>query len=85
MSRVALLVETVARALADEPEEVAVTEAVHRGTTVVEVFMAPGDLGHVIGRQGRTATAIRTLTAIAAERDGHRVQVEFRDGPSGNV
>lgn len=85
MSRVALLVEAVARALADEPEEVAVTEAVHRGTTVVEVFMAPGDLGHVIGRQGRTATAIRTLTAIAAERDAHRVQVEFRDVPSGNV
>lgn len=85
MSRVTSLVETLAAALADEPEEVAVTEAVHRGTTVVEVFMAPGDLGHVIGRQGRTATAIRTLAALAAERDGLRVQVEFRDTPNGNV
>jgi hypothetical protein len=85
VSQAASLVEAVAEALADEPQEVAVTEAVHRGTTVIEVFMAPGDLGHVIGRHGRTATAIRTLAAVAAERDGQRVQVEFRDAPNGNV
>ena len=46
------------------------------------VFMASGDLGHVIGRQGRTAAAIRTLAALAGERDDRRVQVEFRDGPA---
>ena len=47
--------------------------------SVIEVFVAPDDLGRVIGRQGRTATAIRTLVAAAAERDGQRVTLEFRD------
>ena len=41
--------------------------------------MAPGDLGRVIGRQGRTATAVRTLAAAAGELDGLRVTVDFRD------
>jgi predicted RNA-binding protein YlqC (UPF0109 family) len=41
--------------------------------------MAPGDLGRVIGRQGRTAAAIRTLVATAAELDGKKVTVDFRD------
>jgi predicted RNA-binding protein YlqC (UPF0109 family) len=82
VSRASALVETVARALADEADLVSVVESEHRGTTLIELFMAPGDLGHVIGRQGRTATAIRTLAALAAERDGTRVQVEFRDGPA---
>jgi hypothetical protein len=81
VSPAASVVEAVARALADEPDEVSVVESTHRGTTLIEVFMAPGDLGHVIGRQGRTATAIRVLAAVAAERDEQAVQVEFRDGP----
>jgi predicted RNA-binding protein YlqC (UPF0109 family) len=75
------VVETIARALADAPEEVRVVTTEHRGTTLVELFMAPGDLGHVIGRQGRTAAAIRTLAGLAAEQEGQRVQVEFRDAP----
>ncbi len=41
--------------------------------------MAPGDLGRVIGRQGRTATALRTLAAAAGELDGKRTMVDFRD------
>ena len=80
MSRVGDLVESIARALADEPEAVEVVEAEHRGVTVVEVYMAEGDLGRIIGRQGRTAGAVRTLAALAAEQQGKRVQVEFRDG-----
>jgi predicted RNA-binding protein YlqC (UPF0109 family) len=48
--------------------------------SVVEVFMAPGELGRLIGRQGRTAQALRTLAQTAGERDGRKVQVEFRDG-----
>jgi predicted RNA-binding protein YlqC (UPF0109 family) len=46
---------------------------------LVELFMAPGDLGRVIGRQGRTAAALRTLAAAAAELEGAKVTVEFRD------
>jgi predicted RNA-binding protein YlqC (UPF0109 family) len=68
--------ETVTRALVDRPDAVRVTEAGHRDAAVIEVFVAGDDLGRVIGRQGRTATAIRTLVT---ERHGLRVSVEFRD------
>jgi predicted RNA-binding protein YlqC (UPF0109 family) len=77
------LVEVLARALADHPDEVTVTEGTHHGTSVVEVFMASGDLGRIIGRQGRTAQAVRTLAAATGERAGRKVQVEFRDGQPG--
>jgi predicted RNA-binding protein YlqC (UPF0109 family) len=79
VSRTRDVVEVVARALADHPDAVRVTERVHRGQTLVELFMAPGDLGRVIGRQGRTASALRTLAASAAELEGAQVVVEFRD------
>ena len=74
------VVEVVARALADSPDAVTVTENEHRDTSVVEVFMAAGDLGRIIGRQGRTAQAVRTLAAVTGDAVGRRVQVEFRDG-----
>jgi predicted RNA-binding protein YlqC (UPF0109 family) len=80
VSPVGDLVGVVARALADHPDAVRVTESEHRGVTVVEVFMAEGDLGRVIGRQGRTAQAVRTLATLAGERHAQKVQVEFRDG-----
>jgi predicted RNA-binding protein YlqC (UPF0109 family) len=79
VSRARDVVEVVARALADHPDQVRVTETSHRGQTLVELFMAPGDLGRVIGRQGRTAAAVRTLAGAAAELEGERVTVEFRD------
>jgi hypothetical protein len=79
MSKARDVVEVVARALATRPEEVEVTESDRRGQTVVELTMAPGDLGRVIGRQGRTATALRTLAAAAGELDGVRTVVDFRD------
>jgi uncharacterized protein len=79
VSRAGDVVEVVARALADRPEQVRVVESEHRGQTLVELFMAPGDLGRVIGRQGRTAQAVRTLAAAAAEAEGRKVNVEFRD------
>ena len=79
MSRARDVVEVVARALAASPEEVVVTEVDRRGTTLVELSMAPGELGRVIGRQGRTAAAVRTLASTAAAIDGQRVSVEFVD------
>ncbi len=80
MSRAAALVEVLGRALADDPDEVRVVASDHRGVSMVELFMPQGDLGHVIGRQGRTAAAIRALANLAAEKDGQRIQVEFREG-----
>jgi uncharacterized protein len=79
VSRARDVVEVVARALADHPDAVRVTERTHRGQTLVELFMAPGDLGRVIGRQGRTAAAMRTLVNTAAELEGDRATLEFRD------
>ena len=79
MSRARDLVEVVARALADKPDAVRVTEREARGQTFVELAMAPGDLGRVIGRQGRTANAVRTLVNLAAELDGIKATVDFRD------
>jgi predicted RNA-binding protein YlqC (UPF0109 family) len=74
------VVEVLARALTDRPDEVHVKETEHRGTTLIELFVAPGELGRVIGKQGRTAAALRTLAAIAGERDGKTVTLEIRDG-----
>ena len=74
------VVEVLARVLTDRPGEVRVVESQHKGTTLVELYVAPGDLGKVIGKQGRTAAALRTLVASAAEREGKQVTLEIRDG-----
>jgi uncharacterized protein len=79
VSRARDVVEAIARALADRPESVNVTEHEARGQMFVELTMAPGDMGRVIGRQGRTAQAVRTLATLAAEMDGLKVSVDFRD------
>ncbi len=79
MSRARDVVDVVARALAGRPDEVEVDEFDRRDQTIIELTMAPGDLGRVIGRQGRTASAVRTLAAAAGELDGLKVSVDFRD------
>ena len=83
MSRVRDVVEVIARALALQPDQVAVSETTHKGGTLVELHTAPGELGRVIGRQGRTANAIRAIVGSLAELYGTDVTVEFRDGPLG--
>ena len=76
------LIETVARALADEPDAVRVRESDRRGATVFELQVAPPDLGRVIGRQGRTAAALRTLLSSVTEGAGRGATLDIRD-PSG--
>jgi uncharacterized protein len=73
------VVEVVAKALVDRPEDVEVLESQRRGVTVVELYTDPGDMGKIIGRQGRTAAALRTLVTLAAEKAGVRVQLDIRD------
>jgi len=73
------VVEVVARALVDHPDAVKVTETERRGLTVLELTTAPGDMGKIIGRQGRTAAALRTLVALTAEKHGKRAQLDIRD------
>jgi len=78
-SPIKAVVEVVAMALADKPSAVQVDEHDRRGMTVVELSMAPGDIGKVIGRQGRTAAALRTLVGLTAERHGKRATLDIRD------
>lgn len=79
MSRARDVVEVIARALVDHPQSVRVEERDDRGSVRVELATRPGDLGRLIGRRGRTASAVRTLAEIASERDGLRVAVDFVD------
>jgi hypothetical protein len=74
------VVEVMAKALTDRPEAVKVTESQHQHVTLIELFVAPGDLGKVIGKQGRTAAALRTLASTAGEKDGKQVTLEIREG-----
>jgi predicted RNA-binding protein YlqC (UPF0109 family) len=73
------LVEFLARSLVEEPEQVKVTELRRDQATVLELRVAPADLGKVIGRQGRTARAIRTLLAAAGTRGGRRYILDILD------
>ncbi len=73
----AAVLEYLVKALVDEPDGVEV-DAIEGGRGVsLEVRVAPGDLGRVIGKRGRTANAIRTVTRAAAVRDDARVDIEF--------
>ncbi len=73
------VVEVLAKALADRPDDVRVTESQHQKVTLIELFVSPQDIAKVIGRQGRTAAALRTLATTAGERDGKQVTLEIRE------
>jgi predicted RNA-binding protein YlqC (UPF0109 family) len=71
------LVEDIARALVDLPDEVHVEEVQGEQVTVLELRVAPSDLGKVIGKQGRTARSIRTLLGAAGMKLNRRFQLEI--------
>jgi predicted RNA-binding protein YlqC (UPF0109 family) len=71
------LIEMIAKALVDEPEEVRVSEVAGEQTTVLELRVAQSDLGKVIGKQGRTARAIRTLLGAAGMKLRKRFVLEI--------
>jgi uncharacterized protein len=73
------VVEVLAKALTDRPDAVRVVESQHKHMTLIELFVSPQDIAKVIGRQGRTAAALRTLAATAAEKEGKQVTVEIRE------
>ncbi len=71
------LVEFIAKALVNEPGAVEVSETHGDKGLIVELKVAPGDLGKVIGRQGRTARSLRTIVAAAGQRSRKRVVLEI--------
>ena len=72
------LVEVIAKALVDNPDEVAVTESVKDDEIVLELTVAPSDMGKVIGEQGRIAKAIRSVVKAAASKEDKKVIVEIQ-------
>jgi len=70
-------IEYLVKALVDEPDQVNITEVPQEEATTYEVRVAPGDLGKVIGKQGRIANALRTVTKAAAMKDKRKVYVEI--------
>ncbi len=71
------LVEYIAKSLVDNPEEVEVKEVEGERSIIIELKVAPDDMGKVIGKQGKIAKSIRTLTRAAATKEGKRVVVEI--------
>ena len=72
------LVEVIAKALVDNPDEVVVTESENDDELVIELKVAPSDMGKVIGKQGRIAKAIRSVFKAASSRLEKKVMVEIQ-------
>ena len=71
------LIATIARALVDQPEQVSVAEIKGSHSSVLELKVAKSDMGKIIGKQGRTAQAIRTVLSAAAGKTGTRYMLEI--------
>ena len=71
------LVEIIARALVDRPEEVMVTAIEGNQATVLELKVAKEDLGKIIGKQGRTARSLRTILGAASAKERKRIVLEI--------
>lgn len=71
------LVEVIAKALVDNPDEVVVTEKEDGKNVTIELHVAATDMGKVIGKQGRIAKAIRSVVKAASSKDNKRVDVEI--------
>ena len=72
------LVEVIAKALVDNPDEVVVTGSMKGADTLIELKVAPADMGKVIGKQGRIAKAIRSVVKAAASKEDRKVIVEIQ-------
>jgi hypothetical protein len=72
-----VLMEHLAKAIVDAPDEVTVEPFEENGQTVLELIVAEEDLGRVIGRNGRTARSLRTIMTSAAQRTHQRYQLEI--------
>lgn len=71
------LVEVIAKALVDNPDEVVVTETVKDKATIIELKVAKSDIGKVIGRQGRIAKSIRSVVKAAATKEDKKVIIDI--------
>jgi|TARA_B100000073_G_C23674711_1_gene550075 hypothetical protein len=77
MDKVSDLIKLIVSSLVDSPDEIQITEVAGDSTTVYELKVAKDDLGKIIGKQGKTAKAIRTLLGAAAAKDKRRAVLEI--------
>ena len=73
------LVEVIAKALVENPEDVVVTETVDGDEVVMELSVAPSDMGKVIGKQGKIAKAMRTIVRFATPANSKKYVIEIRE------
>jgi uncharacterized protein len=73
------LVEYIAKSLVDDPTQVLVNQIEGEKTTILELRVAPGDLGKVIGKQGRIAKAVRTILLASSAKSGKQVTLNILD------
>jgi len=73
------VLEHIVKSIVDQPDQVTVDEVTDEGKHRLDVRVGEGDLGRVIGRRGRTAASIRTVTRAAASKDGVELDIEFLD------
>ena len=71
------LVETIAKALVDDPAQVKATEDMEEDTTVIKLTVAKEDMGRIIGKEGRTAKAIRTLLNAVSTKDNKKAVLKI--------
>ncbi|MGI6148894.1 MAG: KH domain-containing protein [Firmicutes bacterium] len=74
------LVEFIAKSLVEHPESIRVEQIQKEDETVYRLYVAPEDMGRIIGKQGKIAKAIRTVVKAAAVKSGERVYVDITDG-----
>jgi predicted RNA-binding protein YlqC (UPF0109 family) len=71
------LVEYIAKSLVDDPSQVKLTEIEEGGATILELQVAPEDMGRVIGKNGRVANAMRVLVRVLAAKQGKRITLDI--------
>ncbi len=71
------LIEYIAKSLVDDPSQVRVVETTSGSSSVLELKVAPEDMGRVIGKNGRVANAIRVLVRVVAAKNGKRVTLDI--------
>ncbi len=71
------MLEYIAQSLVDDPSQVSVKESRSGNTVILELHVAPDDMGRVIGKDGRVANSIRSLLRVAAAKEGKRVQLDI--------
>jgi predicted RNA-binding protein YlqC (UPF0109 family) len=81
---VRVLIEQLAKALVDDPAQVSVNQVEEGTESVLELTVGPNDMGRVIGKQGRTARAMRNLLAAAGLKSNRRFTLEILEEPTGS-